>query len=158
MKYSIRLIALCTIWRVPVYLDLDTGETYNTKMNAEEIEKLEHKIKIPRYSRAVIQQHYLEMAREHLGFQPGEWFDRYPRFELIPEYEPEGLDEFYDKAHIAIESIPLDNFISYSEYLDELSLQLAKKWCDREGLEWYDDREESIPAMPLPTESDAIQT
>lgn len=153
MKYDIGLIAFCVIWYFPVYLDLDTGKTYNTKMYAAEVEKLEHKIRIPRYSEAAVQQRYLEMARERLGFQPGDWFDRYPKFELIPDYEPEGLDEFYDKAHIAIHSIPLDNFPSYSEYLEELSLQLAKEWCEEEGLEWYDYREESNPANSPSTDT-----
>ena len=139
------MIALCTIWWFPVYLDLDTGKTYNTKLNAEEIKKLEHKIRIPRYSRAIIQQRYLEMARELLGFKPGDWFDCYPKFDLIPDYEPDGLDEFYDKAHIAIESIPLDSFPSYNDYLETLSLKLAKDWCERNGLQWYDDRDESNP-------------
>lgn len=54
MKHSIHLIAFSIFWQFPSYLDLDTGETYNATLDDAIIEKLEHKIRIPRYSRAPI--------------------------------------------------------------------------------------------------------
>lgn len=138
MKVDIKTIANSLFWWFPVYLDLDTGLTYNTRFHAEDIKRLKNKRRIPLYSRTPITQRYLEEARESLGIEIGEWFDEFPKFEFIPDYDPEEYRVFMEKAHSISESIYDPSFPGYYEYLHAYMIEFAKAWCKEEGYEWHE--------------------
>ncbi len=139
MKVNVQLLALSLFWWVPVYLDLDTGLTYNVATQTAEIEKLKNRRRLPLYSEAPIYQRYLELARDKAGIDFGDFFNRYPHFEFIPDQKPEHAKEFFQEAHVLCDSFDAPSLPDFDEYLHQFKLEFAKDWCKKEGYEWYED-------------------
>jgi len=137
MKVNIGEIALALFWWFPVYLDLDTGCTFNIRHETDEIVKHKNARKLPLYSRVPIYQRFLLEKQQQGKIKLGEWFNKYPVFEILPDYEPEEYNVFMVEAQDTIESF----FPEYGSYLDEFMLQFAKDWCEKEGYEWYNRHE-----------------
>lgn len=125
MKVNVQLLALSLFWWVPVYLDLDTGLTYNVATQTAEIEKLKNRRRLPLYSEAPIYQRYLELARDKAGIDFGDFFNRYPHFEFIPDQKPEHAKEFFKKhTFCAILSMRLPSRIS-------MNICISSNWSSR---------------------------
>ena len=153
MKYDIWSISISMFWHFPVVLDLDTGETHTVydAATAGAVEKLKNKKKIPHYSEAAIYQKYLETAQDVGAVDIGNLLERHPHFELVPEPDPKTVGEHYRESKEVVafyrEADPIcdslcasDLILPIEDFLEEFEVQFAKKWCTKEGIEWYDDR------------------
>lgn len=155
MRYDICLIANSMFWWFPVVLDLDTGKTYTLYNDsvADEVRRLRAPQKIPHYSEAPVYQKYLEIARSAGAIDAGDLFERYPAFEFTPLPDPKPVGEhycdseevaaFYKEAEALCNSIQARSDLpALTDFLEEYEIGLAKEWCERTGLEWYDRRTE----------------
>lgn len=139
MKININLLALSLFWWCPVYLDVDTGTTYNIALHATIIEKLKNKLELPRYSQAIIYQRYIEMAVRKSHVEAMDLLRKYPRFDLIPNQASDIVRDFLHEAHILCDSIDDPSLPDFGEYLNQSMIQFAKDWCSKEGFEWYEE-------------------
>ena len=140
MKVSLHHMSLCLFWWVQVYLDLDTGETYNAAHDSEEIASGRHRLlKIPRYNQAVIYQRYLEMARDQGELDVGDILERYPRFELAPDLQIDNAEAFFKEADDLCRTVNDSSTLEFADYHELFALQVARDWCTKEGLEWEED-------------------
>lgn len=149
MKIKIHLLSLALFWHIPQVLDLDTGDIYTASLQDERIKQLKHSRLLPRYSTAKIYQQYLQIIHDRFGVPLEDWFYQYPKFEFDLSSIPENVGDFFAKAHVACEEFWPNEydpaFPDFGTYLDDCTLQFAKDWCEKEGYEWYDSRQNNDP-------------
>ncbi|MBQ8508193.1 MAG: hypothetical protein IJ466_12295 [Clostridia bacterium] len=156
MKVNVRDIAARLFFQTPVVLDLDTGNTYIPVLQHDRkiVENLDSTRILPCFSSAPIFQAYVTKVMEELKIVPWEGCEKYPVFELIPDFHTDEQEEFIKKAdHFCSgfdyalcnereKSIPKydPSFPVFLEFDKSFTLQFAKEWCKQEGYEWYEEQ------------------
>jgi len=155
MKYEIGLIADALFFWTPQKIDLDTGMMYSVKYCSKEGNNILNVKYLPIFSRARIYQEYIKMLCTHLGIEDSLGLLDHPRFELVPMWEQirEG-NLFYKKMRDFVTEISQmlerdrerteqrydPTFPLFWDYFKEYSIQFAKEWCNKEGIEWYEKK------------------
>lgn len=151
MLINIRLIRSCLFGAYQQMLDLDSGETIPVQFAPEEAQNVKHGLLVPLYTRAPICQDYLSMLESQLDIVDGRGLSEYPRFKFDKEITDTVLIAFVDKAMHYFEEIEQmlwkdresdspkydPSFPTFDEYFLNASLQIAKDWCSKVGIEWY---------------------
>lgn len=153
MVYDIRLLRSCMFDALhQEILDLDTGETIPVEIAPEEAAIIKHGLLIPTYSKAPICQDYLSLLECKLHIVDDRSLSVYPRFKYEQGFDDLECNFFIDKAiHFFEETdfMLLDDrnsenpkfdtsFPLFGEYYTNVSLQVAKDWCEKQGYEWFD--------------------
>ena len=127
----------------------------------------EHARLLPMYSRAHLCQKYLREMLPKTGFEDTIHLDKYPDFPLLVSDDEMELEiEFVSEAeHFLSDPDWYDfecrneekrlsgspgydpSFVPYPEYANAFKREMAIKWCEQEGYEWYESDEMS-PFFP----------
>lgn len=154
MKISIKKVRFALFRGSQYYLDLDTGEVVSAVLINDGIVELPNRyIKMPMYSNAPIYQQYLDkLFSEHLIDDPY-GISNYPKFEVmaydsVDDLRNDRKAEYIDKAYYFINDLENNEYISvgknskipnFNEYYTSYTQEIAKSWCQKEGLDLIED-------------------
>lgn len=152
-RRNVRRIGGCLFFHWPQYMDMDTGETFAKDLTPDEELQGRNLRLIPQYPDAPVYQRYFKLLRETLGIVDDRGLADYPEFELAPGAQPEAAEEYYSKAYHYAEELEYlfdtnrssdspafdPGFPTCFEYLKDFHTQFAKRWCDQEGIPWFEE-------------------
>lgn len=154
MKININELWAALFFWTPQKIDMYTGRIYSARSCTEESKRVTNAKYLPIFSRMPIYQQYIRMLRDRLGIVDDQGLLEYPELGFVPIWDSlKGTDEYFKKMYVFVDPVSEmleddrrsatpkydTSFPLIHEYVRQFGTQFAKEWCDKEGIEWYED-------------------